>query len=95
MSAHLNDGVNPEFWLAAGEAILLRDPACEPVGRSCIAQAATYLLGDDMEISTLIGFRHDASGGCPLMALNCIKTERGYRFVDLVLGMQEIGRAHV
>ena len=88
MSAHLNDGVNPEFWLAAGEEILLRDPACESVGRSCIAQAATYLLGDDMEISTIIGFRHDANGGCPLMALNCIKTERGYRFVDLVFGMQ-------
>jgi len=87
MSAHLTDGVKDYFWLASGEEIVQRPPD-NAVGRSCIVNAATYLLSDDMEIYSVIGFRHDESGGCPLMAVNCIRTESCYRFVDPVLGMR-------
>ena len=87
MSAHLTDGVKDYFWLPNGEEIVCRSPM-EIVGRSCIVNAAAYLLGDDMQISTVIGFRHDETGGCPLMAINCIQTQTGYQFVDPVRGMQ-------
>ena len=87
MSAHMTDGIVDWFWLGAGEDIVLRGPE-EAVGRSCVVNAATYLLSDDMEIFTVIGFRHDESGGGPLLAVNCIRTETGYRFVDPVLGMR-------
>ena len=87
MSAHLNDGVVDYWWLDSGEEILQR-PLDSIVGRSCIVNAATYLLGDDMEIYTVIGFRHDEIGGIPMMAINCIRTHKGYRFVDPVQGMR-------
>ncbi len=87
MSAHMTDGVVDWFWLGAGQDIVMRGPG-EAVGRSCVVNAATYLLSDDMDIRTVIGFRHDESGGYPLLAINCIRTEMGYRFVDPVLGMR-------
>ncbi len=87
MSAHLTDGVVDYFWLAPGEEIVMRQ-SFEAVGRSCVVNALTYLLGDDMEISTVLGFWHDESGGCPIKAINCIKTDSGYRFVDPVLLMR-------
>lgn len=86
MSAHLNDGVVDYWWLDSGEQIVQRSRE-DILGRSCVVNAASYLLGDDMEISTVIGFRHDETGGMPMMAINCIKTEDGYRFEDPVLGM--------
>ena len=87
MSAHLNDGVVDYWWLAPGEEIVQRQ-SFEAVGRGCIINAVTYLLCDDMEIYTVIGFRHDENGGIPMMAINCIKTDSGYRFVDPVRQMR-------
>lgn len=87
MSAHLNDGVVDYWWLASGEEVVQRQ-SFEAVGRGCIVNAATYLLCDDMEIYTVIGFRHDENGGIPMMAINCIKTDTGYRFVDPVRQMR-------
>jgi len=87
MSAHLNDGVKDYWWLDDGERIVQRATS-EVVGRSCIVNAATWLLCDDMEIYTLIGFCHDDGGGIPMKAINCIRTEDGYIFRDPVLGMR-------
>lgn len=71
-------------WMNSGPEILSGDAGC----RSCMVNAMTYLLCDDMDIYTLIGFRHDKYGGIPIMAINCIKTEKGYQFVDPVQHMQ-------
>lgn len=87
MSAHLNDGVVDYWWLPGGEEIVQR-PTDNVVGRSCIVNAATYLLSDDMEIYTVIGFRHGEGGGMPMLAINCIRTQKGYRFADPVIGMR-------
>ena len=87
MSAHLTDGVKDYWWLDSGERITQRATS-EVVGRSCVVNAATYLLSDDMEIYTVIGFRSDGTSGYPMMAINCIRTEGGYLFRDPVLGMQ-------
>jgi len=63
-------------------------------GRGCVANAATWLLSDDMEICTLLGFRSSNGAGDPMWAMNCIRTEDGYEIIDPVLGMQgdEISR---
>ncbi len=87
MSAHMNDGVVDYWWLSGGEEVVLREPF-GAVGRGCIVNAVTYLLSDDMEIYTVIGFRHDENGGIPMMAINCIKTETGYQFIDPVRRMR-------
>ncbi|MGM9549018.1 MAG: hypothetical protein ACI3V5_04155 [Faecousia sp.] len=90
MSAHLTDGESDYWWLDSGEQIVMRS-LYEAAGRSCVVNAVTYLLCDDMEISSVIGFRRDDSGGMPMLAINCIKTQDGYQFVDPVLGMQGDG----
>ena len=83
MYAHATDGIVDYWWLDSGERIVQRENyAC--VGRGCVVNAATFLLCDDMEIYTVIGFRHDQYGGIPMMAINCIKTEEGYQFIDPV-----------
>ena len=87
MSAHLTDGIVDYWWLASGEEIVARR-SDEVAGRGCVVNAATYLLSDDMEIYTVIGFRHNEYGGIPMMAINCIRTEDGYRFVDPVRQMR-------
>lgn len=87
MSAHLNDGISDLYWLDSGENIVCRDPQTEVAGRSCIVNAITYLLSDDMEIYTVLGFWHDETGGCPLKAVNCIRTKEGYWFLDPVDSM--------
>lgn len=88
MSAHITDGQSDKYWLDSGADILMRDPEYSVLGRSCVVNAVTYLLGDDMDISTVIGFWHDETGGCPLKAINCIRTENGYVFVDPVATMR-------
>lgn len=87
MSAHLNDGVVDYWWLNSGKNIVMR-ASHESVGRGCVVNALTYLLCDDMEIYTVIGFRHDENGGIPMMAINCIKEGDSYRFLDPVRQMQ-------
>lgn len=90
MSAH---GNNPEtdphnFWtLCSGAETVVRQNF-ECVGRSDIVQALTYLLDDNLEIYTVIGFAHSECGGIPMRAINCIKTATGYQFIDPVLKMQ-------
>lgn len=54
--------------------------------RAGVVNAVTYLLSDDMEIYTVIGFRHN-QGFMPYLSINCIKTEDGYEFIDPVKGM--------
>ena len=86
-SAHSTDRIVDYWWLDDGHNIAIRNED-ECVGRACVVNAATYLLSDDMEIYTVVGFRHNQNGGMPMLAINCIKTEDGYEFVDPVLGMQ-------
>ena len=85
-SAHMNDQIVDYWWLDDGYYTV--SPEEGDVGRGCVVNAATYLLSDDMEIYTVLGFRHNEDGGMPMLAINCIKTEDGYEFVDPVLGMQ-------
>lgn len=87
MSAHFMSDEVDYLWLASGEEIMQRQPG-DIAGRSCVANAATWLLGDDMEIYTLIGFRSSNGEGDPLWAMNCIKTGDGYEIIDPILGMQ-------
>ncbi len=86
-SAHMTDYIVDYWWLDDGYNIVHREMP-SVVGRSCVVNAATYLLSDDMEIYTVIGFGHDEEGGLPMLTINCIKTDEGYEFVDPVLGMQ-------
>ena len=86
-SAHMTDWIVDYWWMDDGYNIVNRQPD-ETVGRSCVVNAATYLLSDDMEIYTVAGFRHNEQGGMPMLAINCIKTEDGYEFIDPVKGMQ-------
>lgn len=83
MSMHMNNGQDDIYWLRSG-AEILEDTSLAEAGRSCVANAVTYLLADDMEIYTVIGFWSDGSGGCPLKAINCIVTDDGCEFVDVV-----------
>lgn len=87
MSAHLMSDEVDFLWLASGADIMQRQEG-DAVGRGCVANAATWLLGDDMEIYTLLGFRSSNGAGDPMWAMNGIKTEDGYEILDLVLGMQ-------
>lgn len=87
MSAHFMSDEVDFLWLAAGEEIMQRQEG-EIAGRSCVVNAATWLLSDDMEIYTLLGFRSSNGAGDPLWAMNCIKTEDGYEIIDPVLGMR-------
>ena len=93
MSAHFMSDEVDFLWLASGEEIMQRQEG-EIAGRGCVANAATWLLSDDMEIYTLIGFRSSNGTGDPLWAMNCIKTDDGYEIIDPVLGMRgdEISR---
>jgi len=89
MSGHTHTPEDPDnyWWLSSGEETVNRQ-SHEIIGRSDVVQAATYLLADDMEIYTVIGFAHSENGGIPMRAINCIKTADGYEFVDPVLLMQ-------
>lgn len=88
MSAHLSSPDATGYaWIASAQEICGR-PADNLSGRSCIVHATTYLLSDDMDISTVIGFRSDENGGSPMLAINCIAENGGYRFVDPVRGMR-------
>lgn len=82
MSLHLNNGQDDINWLRSG-AEILEDEELNAAGRSCIASAASYLLGDDMDISALVCFWYDGMAGGPMKAINCIKTDAGYEFVDI------------
>ena len=87
MSAHLMTPGSQQMWISSAEEICSRQQG-DAAGRGCIVHAATYLLQDDMEIQSIIGFRSDEGGGMPMYAINCIKTDKGYRFVDPVRGMR-------
>ena len=87
MSAHLMSDEVDYLWLASGEEIMQRQEG-EALGRACVANAAAWLLGDDMEIYTLLGFRSANGSGEPIWSMNCIKTTEGYEIIDPVLGMQ-------
>lgn len=87
MSAHLMSDEVDYLWLASGEEVMQRQEG-EALGRGCVANAAAWLLSDDMEIYTLLGFRSANGAGEPMWAMNCIKTSRGYEIIDPVLGMQ-------
>ncbi len=82
MSAHFNNGQDDIYWLRSGGEII-EDEEFNQAGRSCIANAASYLLSDDMDISTVICFWNDGMEGGPLKAVNRIKTDNGYQFVDI------------
>ncbi len=82
MSLHINNGQDNINWLRSGERILEGEEINE-AGRSCVASAAAYLLGDDMEIYTVIAFWSDGMSGGPMKAINCIRTPEGYEFVDI------------
>lgn len=86
MSLHFNNGEDNINWLRSAEEILEGDELNE-AGRSCVASAAAYLLGDDMDITTLICFWNDGASGGPMKAINCIKTADGYEFVDIAKKM--------
>lgn len=87
MSAHLMNNEVDYCWVRSGWEIY-QTPATDPVGRTCIVHATTYLLQDDMDIATVIAFRSQNGEGEPMLSINCIKTDKGYTFVDPVLGMQ-------
>jgi hypothetical protein len=84
MSIH--NGDESIQWLRSAEEVL-KGSVTAFAGRSDIYNVITYLLSDDMEIFTILGFWHDENGSGPHKAINCIKTESGYQFVDPVLRM--------
>ena len=79
------------LWMECGYIQCLR-PEDHFLDRLDVINGITYLLSDDMEIYSVVGFRHDRNNisptGMPMLAINCIKTEDGYEFVDPVKGMQ-------
>ncbi len=87
MNAALSDGNSPDMWLASGKDVMQRFEF-DPVGRGCIANAAAWLLSDDMEIYTMLGFRSFEGYGNPMWAMNCIKSADGYEIIDPVLGLR-------
>ncbi len=91
MMAHTrNPETDPEnYWYLRDINGLLRKIAYEGIDRSDIVRTVAYLLRDDMEIYSVIGFAHDRNGGMPLKPINCIKTDSGYQFVDPVPLMLE------
>lgn len=87
MNAALTDGQSDNFWLSSGAEIMQRTES-DVVGRGCIANAATWLLSDDMEIYTMMGFRSENGTGNPMWAMNCIKNGNEYEIIDPVLGLR-------
>lgn len=88
-----------DYWQVGDGYSIVGSPK-ESIDRVGVVNAATYLLSDDMEIYTVIAFCHDKESedpALPMLAINCIKTEDGYAFVDPVLGMQgdQASRPHV
>ena len=79
------------YWIENGYTQCL-NPSDWVMDRAAVVNGITYLLSDDMEIYTVIGFRHIRGQidpyGMPQLAINCIKTEDGYAFIDPVKGMQ-------
>ena len=90
MKAHTwNPETDPEnYWYLRDINGLFEKIANEGIDRNDVVRAASYLLADDMEIYSVIGFGHDKFGGMPLKPINCIKTDSGYQFVDPVRLMQ-------
>jgi len=86
MSLHFNNGQDNINWLRSGGEIL-EDQEFNQAGRGCVASAAAYLLSDDMDITTLICFWDDGMSGGPMKAINCIRTDDGYEFIDIAKGM--------
>ena len=76
------------WWLFGGKDTLILPPD-NYITRDMVVQAVTYLLSDDMEIYTVIGFAHNENGVIPPKSINCIKTDGGYQFIDPVLLMRD------
>lgn len=91
MSVYYADDRLDYYWIENGYTQSL-NPSDWVMDRAAVANGITYLLSDDMEIYTVIGFRHNRGSvdltGTPVLAINCIKTEDGYEFIDPVKGMQ-------
>lgn len=87
MNAAFTDGQSDNFWLSSGYEVMQRTEF-DAVGRGCIANAATWLLSDDMEIYTLMGFRSANGEGNPMWAMNCVKNGSEYEIIDPVLGLR-------
>lgn len=89
--AYCTDDSVDYYWVESGADKCNRSRD-EMMDRLDIVNVITYLLSDDMEIYTVVGFRHKSGevveGGTPIMAINCIKTKDGYEFIDPVKGMQ-------
>lgn len=76
-----------------GSEILNTD--VELLGACSVVNAVTWLLCDDMDISTVIGFRHDVNGGRAMYAANCIRSGTGYQFVDPVQRISKKAGANI
>jgi len=93
MSYHIWQGMDSGIAiLRSGKAILddtvETDAGKGNAGRSDIVTALSYLLGDDMKIGSIYGFRHFSDGSLgPVKAVNYIYANGTYNIFDPVLGM--------
>ena len=91
MGVYCADDSLDYYWIESGY-VQCHNPSDWVMDRAAVVNGITYLLSDDMEIYTVIGFRHRRGAvdkhGMPKLAINCIKTEDGYEFIDPVKGMQ-------
>lgn len=76
------------WWLFSGEEVIQLPPH-NNISRDNVVQVVTYLLSDDMEIYSVIGFAHDERGVIAPKSINCIKTDSGYQFIDPVRLMRD------
>lgn len=89
MSVHNGKDTKTRWLRSAAEILHYSGDAM--ASRACVVNCLTYLLSDDYQIESLIGFWQDSeniSGTRPEKAINAIKTETGYLFFDPVLRMR-------
>ena len=90
MGMSLHNGVDlSNRWLRSAVATI--SDYYNPVSRSCMVNAITYLLSDDYQIESLVAFwvEPNSSGeDGPQKVINFIKTTNGYLFFDPVVRMQ-------
>lgn len=87
MGMQVRNGIDENTrWLRDAHEILSGYTEENVAARSDIANCITYLLCDNYEIESLIGFRFEYRE--PEQAVNAIKTENGYLIFDAVLRMQ-------
>ena len=84
-----SDPTSNEYWLRSAPEILTE--YTYPAARSCVTTCVSYLLEDNYEVESLVGFWPSAekmNEDGPQKAINYIKTATGYIFFDPVLRMQ-------